>query len=263
MQILDDDDPGAVRTQDFHEIAELPQHPLPRGAENLVAENDAIVVIEKGRHLRQPGRGMGAQRLEDKRPIFAAAAFLQRLDERQEGLIPAEKLGAAPPQHAGAKARQAFLRHFDQRRLADSGLSGDENHLPIAAQNPLHQKVQRLERSFAADPPVGARRGNRNRGAGGRREAITASGHRDDEGRWSAGATQRLAQGEDGLADIAFFHDPARPDRTQNFVLADDAVGILDQVQQRVEHFRRERDRSAAARQNAPARIQSERTETV
>ena len=173
---------------------------------------------------------MGAQRLEHKRPIFAAAAFLQRLDERQEGFIGAEKLGAATPQHAGAAARQAFLRHFDQRRLADSGLAGDENYLPIAAQNPLHQKVQHLERGYAADPPVGARRGNRNRGAGGRREAITASGHRDDERRRSAGAAQRLAQGENGLANIAFFDDPACPDRTQNFVLADQAVGILDQV---------------------------------
>src|SRR5258708_3171337 len=58
MQILDDYDPGAVRTQDFNEIAELPQHALSRGAENLIAEDDAIVVVEERRHLREPGWSM-------------------------------------------------------------------------------------------------------------------------------------------------------------------------------------------------------------
>src|ERR1700676_1025337 len=154
MQILDDDDPGAVRTQDLHEIAELPQHALSRGAENLIAEDDAIVVVEESRHLRQPGWSMGPQRREERRPIFAAAAFFQRLDQRQEGFIGPKQLGAAAPQYAGAATRQSLQRHFDQRRLADPGLAGDEHYLPISGKSLLNQAFERFKRGFPTDPPA-------------------------------------------------------------------------------------------------------------
>ena len=51
MQIFEDDDPWAVRAQDFHEIAELTQHALACCAENLALERCVILCVKGTRYL--------------------------------------------------------------------------------------------------------------------------------------------------------------------------------------------------------------------
>ena len=65
-----------------------------------------------------------------------------------------------------------------------------------------------------------------------------------------AAVADRLARGIDAAGQGRLRHDPAAPDRSDEIVLADDAVAVLHQVDQQVEHLRldgnRRRSRGAA-----------------
>ena len=57
------------------------------------------------------------------------------------------------------------------------------------------------------------------------------------------------------LVSVASEVDAALPDRGDQIVLADDAIAVLHQVNQQVEHLRLDRDRLGAAAQLAPVGI--------
>ena len=50
-------------------------------------------------------------------------------------------------------------------------------------------------------------------------------------------------------------HDPAAPDRSEEIVLADDAVAVLHQIDQQIEHLRLDGNGLGAAAQLAPVGI--------
>ncbi len=53
-----------------------------------------------------------------------------------------------------------------------------------------------------------------------------------------AAVADRLARGVDAAGQRRIRHDPAAPDRSDEIILADDAVAVLQQVNQQVEHLR-------------------------
>ena len=67
-----------------------------------------------------------------------------------------------------------------------------------------------------------------------------------------AAVADRLARGVDAAGQRRIRHDPAAPDRSNQIVLADDAVAVLHQVNQQIEHLRLDRNGLGAAAQFAP-----------
>ena len=70
-----------------------------------------------------------------------------------------------------------------------------------------------------------------------------------------AGVAERLACCIDAAGEGRFRHDPAVPDRGDEIVLGDDAIAVLDQANQQVEHLRLDGDRLGGATQLAPVGV--------
>jgi hypothetical protein len=71
----------------------------------------------------------------------------------------------------------------------------------------------------------------------------------------SAAVADGLSGGVDAASQRGFRHDPAAPDRSDQIVLADDAVPILRQVSQQIEHLRLDMDGTPGAPQFTPFEI--------
>ena len=155
MHILDDEDPRAIHTQRFDQIAELTQHPFSCRPEYLIPERGAVRHIEKTGHLEQPGRRMGAHGLQDSRTVRAATTRRQRIDQREKCLVGAETLGAESAQGLDAISGKLLHRHLDERGLADTSLAGDEDDLSVAGEHSLRDLVQRRQRTVSPDEPAG------------------------------------------------------------------------------------------------------------
>jgi hypothetical protein len=65
----------------------------------------------------------------------------------------------------------------------------------------------------------------------------------------------RLAHASYAARQRRIRHDPTAPDRLQEVVLADDAIAVLHQINQEVEHLRFERDQLAATPEFAPVEV--------
>ena len=113
--------------------------------------------------------------------------------------------------------------------------------------------------------PIGQRQSGGAAGAAGAVPAASPQGAdkaeafaRDgaDQALLLAAVADRLARGIDAAGQRRIRDDAAPPDRGDQVVLADDAVAILDQVDQQIEHLRLERDQLAAAPQFAPILIE-------
>ena len=70
-----------------------------------------------------------------------------------------------------------------------------------------------------------------------------------------AAVADRLSRGVDAAGQGRIRHDPAAPDRSDEIVLADDAVAILQQVDQQVEDLRLDGNGLRTAAQLAPIGI--------
>ena len=73
--------------------------------------------------------------------------------------------------------------------------------------------------------------------------------------------TQRLAQGRDGVGQIGLLDHGIGPERGHQRLFFDEAAGPFDQVDEKVESLRRQRDRLPLARQEPLAGVEAERTE--
>src|SRR6185312_10331753 len=101
----------------------------------------------------------------------------------------------------------------------------------------------------------------RAQGADGRDKTITPLRH----GLYKRAVSfaQRLAQLRNAVRQRNLFDEPTAPHLTQELVLVDQAVGIPDQQQQRVESLRSQTYRLAAAQQTPLARHQAKGPEFV
>jgi hypothetical protein len=71
-----------------------------------------------------------------------------------------------------------------------------------------------------------------------------------------AGVADRLARRVEAARHRGIGDDAALPDRADQFVLRDDAVAVLDQVGQEIEHLRLDRHRGTPPPQLAPAGVE-------
>src|SRR5271155_6162460 len=67
----------------------------------------------------------------------------------------------------------------------------------------------------------------------------------------------------DVLREVPFFYERVAPHGLQQFLFADQTVGVLNQKQQDVERFRSQSNGRIRARQRAPAWIEHKLSETV
>jgi hypothetical protein len=68
--------------------------------------------------------------------------------------------------------------------------------------------------------------------------------------------TDRLARSIDSACERRIRDDPAAPDRTNEVVLADDAVAVLYEIDQKIEHLGLDRNALRAPMQFAPVGIE-------
>src|SRR5581483_6904970 len=86
-------------------------------------------------------------------------------------------------------------------------------------------------------------------------EAKALARHRADQLLVAAVVVDRLAHGVDPAGQGRFGHDASVPDLVEQFVLADHAIAVLDEIEQNVEHLRLQRDALAGAAQLPPIDI--------
>ena len=70
-------------------------------------------------------------------PLGRDSATRQSVDQRQEDFVGSEPFGTATVQEIDPLLRQPVHGRFDECRLADSGLTGDEGDLSLSGQHPL------------------------------------------------------------------------------------------------------------------------------
>ena len=107
VQVLENDGQRAIRTQYLHQVAEFAQHSFPCGPEHFVLKSRAVRLRHKTGHLEQPGRRMGPNCLQHRRPAWATTPRHQGIDQRMKGFIRPETLRAAPAQHVDAAVERA------------------------------------------------------------------------------------------------------------------------------------------------------------
>ena len=86
------------------------------------------------------------------------------------------------------------------------------------------------------------------------RKPVSVTRNRHDMARLLRALSQGLAKQKDLLRQVAFFNHDIGPDRPEQFVFRDDAVAVRDEEDERIERFRRQRDRCAIAEQESHVR---------
>ena len=71
-----------------------------------------------------------------------------------------------------------------------------------------------------------------------------------------ATVADRLARGIDTAGQGGLRHDPAAPHRGDEIVLGDDAIAVLNEANQQIEHLRLDGDGFGAAMQLAPVGVE-------
>ena len=95
MQILQDENPRPDGAQRFQKIAKLAQHALAGCAEHVLLERGAVRFIDETGYVQQPGWCMGTNCHQQFCGVRGPTAACQRVNQRQEGFIGTEPLGAA------------------------------------------------------------------------------------------------------------------------------------------------------------------------
>jgi hypothetical protein len=142
-----------------NDLAKFAQHALPRGAGDLVLQRRGILGVEQLRHLGEPGGGTITEGSDQPISIGACATVFQRFDQRKKGFVRSEILDAMAEEDVDAAFDQSLHDHFDECRLPDPGLAGDENDLPITEHRDVEQIVHRFDHRVPTDPPTGSRWG--------------------------------------------------------------------------------------------------------
>ena len=189
-------------------LANLAQHALTRGAQNLPLQHLAVFGLEERWELYQPGRGLRRQNLHDGPSLGTGTQSPQRLEGS----------------------------------LADAGFPGDEGELPLAPYGVLQPVVQISERPVAPDQPAVARPHRHGRAG---RDAFTDRGNEPvaalGQGFNEHGILRTIPECTAYLADVSFdglrFNDAAGPDRLEQRLLRHQLSGVLHQIQENGKRF--------------------------
>src|ERR1700722_2093503 len=102
--------------------------------------------------MRQPGRGLRGQDLNDWPGLRAATQSSQRIEHRTVGFLASISFDALTVRDVNGSLakRDLALEFLGQRGLADTRLAGDEDDLSLATDGAQPRLTQHLERTAAA-----------------------------------------------------------------------------------------------------------------
>ena len=83
-----------VRGDRLERLADLAQHPLSRGAEDLLLERLAMLAREERGELHEPRRRVGGERVDHRCSERPATELADRLEHGIERLLASESLDA-------------------------------------------------------------------------------------------------------------------------------------------------------------------------
>jgi hypothetical protein len=267
VEIFQHENDGRRRGERFERPAELAQHSLACLAEDLALQTFSVRGRQDRRELCQPGRCMLGEKLDHTRPLRRLTQAPDGFEHRVIRFLLAMAFDALAGGDAGAAVHHLPTEEaLDQGRLADAGLTGDEDDLPVSAERPTITGREKGQIRLTTEQPSGA---FRIAGRGPRRvvfrdrsdEAIPSPGVRSDEGRVLGIITEQAAKLPDvGLENLLLDVGPG-PQRFHQLVLGDEAAGPGDQMVQHGEGLRRQRQRLAVPPDTLVVGIQPEGSE--
>ena len=133
MEVLEDQQQRDGRGDRLERLADLAQHALSRGAEDLLFQGLAMLARQQRGELHQPRRRVRGERIDDRGADGATTELTDRLEHRIERLLGPKSLDALPVRdaHRWTRGVDLSLELFRQRRLADAGLTRDEDDLRL------------------------------------------------------------------------------------------------------------------------------------
>lgn len=135
MEVFEHEHKRSAGGQRLERLGHLAHHPLARRPGRLAEKPFAISVIRQPRHLRQPRRRQAPQYVDDADALPASRQLCQRFEHRDVGLATTVVLEALAPRSLHP-FRQRRFEGVNQRGLADTSLTGDENDLAFARPRP-------------------------------------------------------------------------------------------------------------------------------
>ncbi|HEV8635608.1 MAG TPA: hypothetical protein VG370_15390 [Chloroflexota bacterium] len=216
MKVVEPDDQRGVARHDLDRLRQLAEHAALRHPHGLTLERPQLGRRDDRGHLHEPRGRVPAKQPDGGLAVPLPAEARDGLQEREIGFADAVVLDASAMGDGRSGApRQIRKERLDERRLADTGLPGDEDHPSLARPRPLEGATELLQLSVAPDHELGASqhdgRGRRREILAGRRvqasdEPVAAPVSRLDEARAPGVILQRLAQLPDtgrerGLSD--------------------------------------------------------------
>ena len=268
VQVLEDQHERVIHRDRFERFADLPHHPLARRPEDLSLQRFALIHLDERRKLYQPGRRPQCQRPGETTLVGRADQLADGLEQRVIRFLTSESLEALAPRNPHIRQPAGLLQEeVDERRLADAFAAGHEYDLALAASHPL-EAILELAACLPSihDRPRGSH-AVRNRHSvlvGDRRDKlVAASRERADEHRLVMPVTQHLTDAQDVFLDDLLVHEGVGPQRFEDFLLCDEAVGMIDEIPQQIERLRSQRHALVSTPQTVVGRVQPERVEVL
>ena len=157
MEILEHDDERAARRNGFQHVADLAQHSIARGAQDLTLQSLATVGRQPGGKLDEPGGGLCRQDLDDGVSIVSTAEPGERFQHRVIGFFASVALDTLTQRDSDIRRLGRGLTHerVHHGGLADAGLSRDEDDLSLASRHLPETFAELGERALSAHEPTG------------------------------------------------------------------------------------------------------------
>jgi hypothetical protein len=244
MGVLDNEDPRQMPAQLLEDVDEFAQRLLGPAARGLDLLLQHFPAIEDRRHLREQPRRDAANEIDEQRSHRPGGQLFRRRQQRPVGLARPVMRHALATDHPQVPAPvEAPGKGVDERGLADAGLAGDEQNLPLAAPGARQAAVHNLQLRLAADAER-CSRGERSRraaipfmtGPGDQfdvaDQAIAALPDGLDVARGRRRVAEERAQLPHALLRPVLAAMALAPDHPAQFVAADHVAAALEQMAQ-------------------------------
>ena len=244
LNILDPQDERRVFGQGLDRRHDLAQHPGSGGDVRARGEGPRGIVGETG-EMRQPARRQSRQRGGDG---FVVGGAREAREQVEQGIV---RFGGAREPHALRPGRPHRLarrgdaeKRLAERGLADAGVAGHEDDLPMRSRRLVERAEQARHLSFAPD------KDRRRRASGEVERGFDDRGDEDvaalDEAADELGADRLVAERPANLADehldVVGMDVGPGPHARQERLPGDDVAGALDEHGEHVEGLVGERN---------------------
>ena len=226
VEVLEHQQNGRRGRQRLQGLGHLAQHPLVGDPERRGGRRLAV----DPRQLRQPCRSVAPENTDDPLGPGFAQQSPERFEDRQIRLRRAVVFEARTARDRQLRLeRGARQQCVDHRRLADTGLTGKEHELALAADG-AREPVRKLrEHSVAPDRRAAWINRCRSLTGTGPDESVAPARHVLDEGRRRRIVAERAANLQDGDLENAVADVGLRPPRSQQLLFEDYLPAVFHQ----------------------------------